>query len=233
MPFIPAPSRDVQKRARILDKRELKHVLEIATLTREPERNQLVLLLSHALGLRVGECGRITIRDMLHPSGAIKDELTLRSEITKFNKTRIVPVSSPALRQALDAYLDYRIREHRGVVVDATEFRGLAPDLPLLLSERGTGFSQRRKRKALVSGEVCEYRALDPLEAVFRRLYERAGLYGASSHSGRRYYASTLLAQGLDVETIAYLLGHVSSDMTTPYLIPSTESIRQAFELAL
>lgn len=41
----------VQKRARILTRGELKHVLNIATLTRDPERNQLLIALTHALGL--------------------------------------------------------------------------------------------------------------------------------------------------------------------------------------
>lgn len=177
------------------------------------------------------------MRDILYPTGRIREELTLRAEITKFNKTRTVPVSSPKLHAALDAYLDYRVREGMGVAPGANEFRSVAPDMPLILSGRGTGFSLIRKNRKLVSGEIEEYLACDPLENCFRRLYRSAGLFGASSHSGRRFYASMLMRDGVDIETISYLLGHESIYRSAMNVIrrpgmPCKEPVR-AFILSL
>ncbi len=49
-----------QKRARILSKSEFRHALKVASVTSDPERNQLLLCLSHALAMRVSEMARIT-----------------------------------------------------------------------------------------------------------------------------------------------------------------------------
>lgn len=223
----------VQRRARVLTHAEFLHVLKVAELTRDPERNHLVLCLSHALGLRVSEMARLTIRDVLYPSGRVKDEISLQPSTTKFNKGRTVPVSSKRLIKALDAYLDHRIERGLGCPAGATEFRGLAPDLPLIFSGRGGGFTLVTKRRKLESGVTEEYLACDPLENLFRNLYRSAGLRGASSHSGRRYYATTLLRQGASIETIAHLLGHADVDYSYPYTEPDRATLIRAFEIAL
>jgi integrase len=49
---------------------------------------------------------------------------------------------------------------------------------------------------------VEEYAAADGLEALFRRIYDKAGLPECSSHAGRRTFASTLLANGLSSEDV-------------------------------
>ncbi|MBZ5788740.1 tyrosine-type recombinase/integrase [Burkholderia contaminans] len=41
---------------------------------------------------------------------------------------------------------------------------------------------------------------------------------GVSSHSGRRTFASRLIAQGHSIETVQLLLGHVHLDHVAPYL---------------
>jgi len=56
-------------------------------------------------------------------------------------------------------------------------------------------------------------------------LYRAAGLgNGYSSHSGRRTFASRLLAQGHSLETVQLLLGHAELDHVAPYLeVPKKE----------
>ncbi len=223
-----------KKRARILSKAEFKRMLKVATVTREAVRNQVLLCLSYALGLRVTELGSITIRDIMHPSGRLKHELTLRADITKNAHTRTVPMSSPMLLEHLERYLAHRIENDIGVIPKETkEFRGLSPDLPVVFSNRGGGFAMARKKRVLESGEREEYLACDTLEGVFRELYKKGGMRGASSHSGRRSYASRLMETGADIEDVSRLLGHGSVDFSRPYLQPSKASIRRAFELAL
>lgn len=221
------------KRAAILTRAQFRHVLKVASITREPERNQLIICLSHALGLRVTEMARITVADLLHSSGRVRNELRLRPETTKNNRGRVLPIASKVLLEHLERYLALRIERGLGVVPGATEYRSLSPDLPLILSSRGTGFSLITKRRTLETGEQAEYLACDPLEQTFRILYKKSGIKGGSSHSGRRSYATNLAAAGVDLEDVSRLLGHESLEDCRAYVVPSRSAIRQAFEVAL
>ncbi|WP_434718500.1 tyrosine-type recombinase/integrase [Paraburkholderia sp. A1BS-2L] len=54
-----------------------------------------------------------------------------------------------------------------------------------------------------------EYWAADSLQSYVTSLYRAAGLgAGDSSHSGRRTFASRLIAQGHSLDTVQILLGH-------------------------
>lgn len=227
-----SPRRGVT-RARILTSAEIKHAIRCAELTRDPERNTLLIFITHACGLRVTECACFPLKAILYPSGRIREELTLDGSYTKYNRTRTVPLSSRRLLSALDAYLDYRVREGVGVIAGETAFRGLSPDLPLIFSGRGSRFALAQKRRVLKGGVVEVYAASDALERVFARLYADAGLHGATSHSGRRTYATRLMQSGAEIGTISHLLGHESVEYTYPYLEPSEDAIRHAFEVAL
>ncbi len=225
---------NVKKRARILSKAEFKRMLKVASITREAIRNQLILCLSYALGLRVTELANITIRDIMFSSGRLKSELTLRADITKNAHVRTVPMSSKLLLEHLERYLAYRVENNIGVLpVPSGEFRELSPDMPVIFSNRGGGFVLATKKRVLKSGVTESYRCSDALEQLFRDLYKSGGYTGASSHSGRRSYATHLIQGGAEIEDVSALLGHGSVDFTLPYLEPSKESLRKAFEVAL
>lgn len=224
----------VKKRARILTRGELRRALQVATITRDPERNQFIIVASHALGLRVSELGRITPRDVMFSSGVFKTELTIRGVLAKNNVTRTVPMSNQVLLDYLEKYIAYRVRNKIGTMPPGvTAFKGLSPDLPLVFSGRGGGFAAITKTRVLESGEVEQYAAIDGLEQLFRYLYRLAGLRGASSHTGRRTYATRLMEAGVDIDTIAHLLGHGDVQFSYPYLTPSKSALRRAFESAL
>lgn len=55
----------------------------------------------------------------------------------------------------------------------------------------------------------------------------------ASSHSGRRTFASRLLAAGESLETVQALLGHADLDHVMPYLEVSEDTLREMFEVVL
>lgn len=222
-----------QKRARILSKSEFRHALKVASATSDPERNQLLLCLSHALAMRVTEMARITVADVLLPSGRIRGEIALRAEITKGCRPRSLPMSSRLLLRYLEAYLEYRIKKGIGAEMGGREYRGLYPNQPLIFSNRGGGFSLVLKKRRLATGIIEEYWAADGLEQWFRDFYPRAGLRGATSHSGRRGLSTHLLESGADIEDVSRLLGHQDLDYLRPYTEPSKETIRHAFEVAL
>jgi len=219
--------------ARILTPAELSRAVARCDLTRDVERNRLVIIATHALGLRISELAQAHLSAFLLPTGMIQSELYLRPAWTKFNRARRVPISSKPLRDAIDAYLEHRIRKGLGVVPGATEYRGLASDLPMVLSERGTAFNMAPKKRKMADGRIEVYRAADGLTNWLNAYYASIGLHGASSHSGRRSFCSKLLADGVDVEIIAQLVGYAEIDHTYTYLDITNEAICQAFEAAL
>jgi len=56
------------------------------------------------------------------------------------------------------------------------------------------------------------------LQQVFKRLYRKAGIKGAKSHSGRRTFATTLIEKGFDIKSVSVLMGHSSIQTTARYI---------------
>ncbi|MDA8093298.1 MAG: tyrosine-type recombinase/integrase [Betaproteobacteria bacterium] len=100
--------------------------------------------------------------------------------------------------------------------------------MPLFYSTHNAGYSLSKKPRELETGVVVEYVAADGLEHHFRRLYDKAGLPGASSHTGRRTFASGLLAKGVSSEDVRILLGHEDIDITGAYLVCTEHMIEEA-----
>ena len=65
----------------------------------------------------------------------------------------------------------------------------------------------------------------------FFYLYKRAGLEGASSHSGRRTFITNLANKGVSVRVLASLAGHRSISTTQAYIDVNDEMKRRAVEL--
>lgn len=63
-------------------------------------------------------------------------------------------------------------------------------------------------------------------------LYKKAGISGASSHSGRRSFITGLANKGIGVRVLASLAGHRSIAVTQAYIDVNDEMKRQAVELA-
>jgi integrase/recombinase XerD len=62
-------------------------------------------------------------------------------------------------------------------------------------------------------------------------LYKKAGISGASSHSGRRQFITTLANKGISVRILASLAGHKSIAVTQKYIDVNDEMKRAAVEL--
>lgn len=56
------------------------------------------------------------------------------------------------------------------------------------------------------------------MQMLFKRLFDAAGIEGASSHSGRRTFATTLINKGYNLVMVAELMGHSSIEMTRNYV---------------
>lgn len=86
------------------------------------------------------------------------------------------------------------------------------PDWPLIRSQRGVAFSSLT------------------LSMLFKEIYELAGIR-ASSHSGRRTFATRFNAKGVGMRTIQKLMGHQHIATTALYCEVSEEVMRNAVEL--
>jgi integrase/recombinase XerD len=62
-------------------------------------------------------------------------------------------------------------------------------------------------------------------------LYRKAGIEGASSHSGRRTFITTLASKGIGVRVLASLAGHRNISVTQRYIDVNDDMKRNAVEL--
>jgi integrase/recombinase XerD len=83
-------------------------------------------------------------------------------------------------------------------------------------------FFYTQKRKGFTANTLAQH---------FFWLYKKAGLNGASSHSGRRTFITTLAAKGVGVRVLASLAGHVSISTTQKYIDCHDDMKRQAVAL--
>lgn len=66
---------------------------------------------------------------------------------------------------------------------------------------------------------------------LIQRIYARCGIDGATSHSGRRTFITSLSQQGISVRVLAALAGHSSITTTQRYIDVNDEMLRKAVEL--
>ena len=69
------------------------------------------------------------------------------------------------------------------------------------------------------------------LTTLFKRLYERAAIKGATSHSGRRSGITALSAKGVSVRVIAELTNHKHISTTQKYIDVNDNMMKNAIEL--
>lgn len=65
----------------------------------------------------------------------------------------------------------------------------------------------------------------------FHQLYKNVGINGGSSHSGRKFFITTLANKGIGVRILASLAGHKSIAVTQRYIDVNDEQKRNAVEL--
>lgn len=222
------------KRAAALLPSQLRHLMRVTEATsRHPERDVLVLWLSFGCGMRVTEIARLTVADVLLPSGLLRTEISLRAEITKGGRQRLAYLTNPKLIAAMDRYIEWRLSKRFGCSLDGRQYRGLMPRARLILTWKGGPYELNRKRARNAAGEVVEYLAADSLQSYIKGLYRAAGLPLCSSHSGRRTFASRLLAAGHSLTDIQSLMGHSDLDHLEPYLPVFDDTLRKMFETVL
>ena len=83
-------------------------------------------------------------------------------------------------------------------------------------------YSQKRKSDGYNANTLTQF---------FHYLYKRAGVFGASSHSGRRTFITKLASQGVGVRVLMSLAGHRNISTTQAYIDVNDDMKRKAIEL--
>lgn len=151
-------------------------------------RNRSILYFSHFLGLRAKELAALKIGDVYDPhKKTVRELIRLLGEYTKGSKYREVYLVNEKAKKYV---LDYLVFERFDLNQDA----------PLFLSQK------------TMNGRNGAFSA-DSMQRMIANIYKKAGI-NATSHSGRRSFATRLIRNNADIYSISQLMGH-SSIMTT------------------
>lgn len=177
-----------QHQARVLTKDELRRVLAVCDGMTHARRNRMVMELSFFAGLRSKELAGLTVGDVFE-NGKVREKVLLDKEQTKGGKKGRAVFLNRRLRRGLAEYVTY-----------ANDGVYLRPEQPLFRSQKGRGFSPTT------------------MVMLFRRIYDLAGIPDAKSHSGRRYFITSLAKKGTSAPVLQRLAGHSHLNTTQRYI---------------
>ena len=176
-------------KSRVLTSSEFKRVVKMQQTNKYAIRNICCLYISYFLGLLAKEIVSLCIGSFVDTSGNLKKEVLLKRKMTKNSVQRRCYLTNDKLKKVVTQYLDYRKNTNTYHL-----------DAPLILSQKRCAFTP------------------DTMQKLFARMYRAVGLDGASSHSGRRTFATKLIENGVGIKNVQTLLGHKSIQTTTLYI---------------
>lgn len=83
-------------------------------------------------------------------------------------------------------------------------------------------YTQKRMKSGFNANTLCQH---------FHHLYRKAGLIGASSHSGRRTFITNLASKGVGVRVLMTLASHKNIATTQRYIDVNDNQLRAAVDL--
>ena len=195
------------KQAKVLTKQQVDALYLSLALTRAPERNRLIFLLSVKAGLRAKEIAGLTWGMVLDASGEMSDQIALEDTASKGSSGRLIPINKQ-LKHELQNLLDKVLT--------------------------GSTVQMIRNRRVI---QTQRGRSTTPQVIVnmFKGWYTRAGLIGCSSHSGRRTFitnaAKKISTVGGSLRDVQWLAGHSSLQTTQRYIDGDSDARRKVVDL--
>jgi integrase/recombinase XerD len=114
-------------------------------------------------------------------------------------------------KQARTAFVNRRLhKELQRYVAGLPD--NVSQNRALLVTQKGSAFSPNT---------LCQ---------LFSQIYARAGIDGASSHSGRRWFITQLAHKGTSAKVIMTLAGHKHLSTTQRYIEVNDQMMREAVE---
>jgi len=195
--------------AKVLNEREIKKCLTWISAKRHASRNRCMFLLTHQSGMRVGEVAALRISDVLTQDGQIKEEVRLRADQTKGDRSRVVYLPTKT-QQEIKEYLltRFKVRDLKPICMTDTS--------------RALFSTQKNANRGFSANTLAQY---------FHYLYKEVGIEGASSHSGRRGFITNLANKGVSVRVLQEFAGHRSLAVTQRYIEVNHQLMRNVVEL--
>lgn len=195
------------KQAKVLSKQQIESLYLSLSLTRDPDRNRLIFLLSVKAGLRAKEIAGLTWGMVIDASGDLSDQIALENLASKGMSGRIIPINK-LLKQELQRQLD-------GVLVKKT--------------------IQEIRNQRVIQTQRGDATSAQVIVNMFKGWYLRAGLIGCSSHSGRRTFitnaAKKISTVGGSLRDVQWLAGHSSLQTTQRYIDGDSDARRKVVDL--
>jgi len=188
--------------AKVITEQELKRALGMVAGRKHAARDRLALLLTHWAGMRVCEVAALTREKVLGAGGEVLEEWRLEADQTKGAKGRVV-------------YANSKLRKEVGTYLKANPTP--SSNYPVLVSQKGNS-----KRQGFSANTLCQ---------LINCIYRAAGIAGATSHSGRRGFITTLANHSVGIKTIMELAGHRQMSTTQRYISVTPDQKRKAVEL--
>lgn len=199
------------KRAKTFDDEQFEKFLDhISKTSLMPIRDRLVAALSFKAGLRVGEIAKIKISAMTDVEGRIAKTITVFSDVAKKQRQRVVPMN-PLVKECLAAFRK-AYPNAPFVAISSQPFRWLlARDVPI--PETTTNFRQMSP---------------NALTKQYQHLLDSFGFDGATTHSGRRTFGTTLARRAnlhhCSLRDVQELMGHARLETTEAYIEVSEDA---------
>lgn len=193
------------KHANILDDKQFQRLLLKIAYGDHGLRSQVILLLSYKAGLRAQEIAGLCWRDVCDAEGSVREDyLLVPGSIAKGGHERKVPMHMH-LHSALSLlHAERPGSQHIIYGLKAPSVRKGAQRRPMRIVEHTT------------PSAMCMW---------LRRLYEKEGFQGCSSHSGRRTFITNLARKcgkhDCSIRDVQSLAGHASMKTTERYIEPS------------
>lgn len=196
-------NKKMTKQAHALTKDEFKRLLKIVSTTKYAKRDTLMVLMSFGLGLRAVELNGLKLQDVLDDNCNVRESVMLIR--TKGNKKRMMYIVDNRIKKALTEYIEER--KQRAFKKRNRSIFSLSQ--PLFLTQVNTQFS------------------VTALHKRFEHIYKLAAIKGASSHSGRRTFATNLIEKGMDIKAVSILMGHSNIQSTAMYVQENPERLKR------
>jgi len=175
------------KHAKILTNNEFSAFVEHVEQKRNGARNRLVVFLTHYAGMRIGEVAGLLHSDLVGRS--YDGTADFYADNVGYTVVTQIQLRKRAVKgkHARSVVLSKRVR---------TEIVRYFASLPsiTLTDALCVGYKGQITNKTLA--------------LMLREWMRELGLYGASSHSGRRRFVTELLERGTNIRTVQQLVGH-------------------------
>jgi integrase/recombinase XerD len=193
-----------QGQSRVLNSNEIKRVIEYQTGRKNGSRNTSVILIGLYCGLRVSEISSLTNEDLINDDWTIKEDIVLRKENTKTNKSRKFFITNKKLIENLENYKNEK--KHKYQILELS-FKKIKRE-SFFQNQKGGGFNKIT------------------LQHLIKKMFRDVGLDEmCSSHSLRRTFITNLFKSGINTKIVSQLSGHSNVQTTLNYYYQETDEV--------